>query len=1793
MRPCPTPAHNRRRKQAQKDHRRAVRTGSAQPRRPIPTLQTRPAPVAELPSSTMLLPVDWCADSPLPQHSHATLRVMAWSCRGRLFAYSNIINSGVRQFLHHVATTMIDRRLDVMWLNDARFTAGAFDPYLPVLLAILPNCRVFQFPTHYVDTNSRTLSYNQMGGAVAIVTHTWHGYVTKSIPDPTGSGLINAIDINIGPCAMRLLNTYIMPTTSGGGPATLLTRVQSYLHGSKAPHWAKHLSPVDYQFSYLQKLVGEARLQSRTVFITGDFNRPLARPPTTQKHNIYQWAQTNNLIAPALDTLYSQEEYYTWSNNSSTQNRTTIDHVLHSPLPPTMVQTEVGAVHDSHCNFLSDHLPIWFAVTFTVPLHFPEVHTMRPTPPRADLDMTNEHELYRYNELLTTRLQDSLSHAFLHPPTDGHYHLPVQHSSDGLAILLRQCALTVQRTSGGLGKAKKTRIATRCQAKRGPYKNGFSPQMRQLQVYLYFYQNLLRVAFAPGRRRAVWRADTYLPLLHQWVTQWRTRYKPILETIGTLSPAHLLPTPEHLAHRNFHSITRSHIVECIKQIKDQLHGTNRAEMRNLISPAIRHRQHLHATHQLGRIIQELSCQAPHQLELASLPCPERGQITDPVQIQQHLNSHMRQWYAIPDQLDPAALHLARHPHWWRTLLEPPGDDPSLLHSRSKIPPKFQKGLRCVCAEKVSQEQKEFIHARLSERITYEEFDASLNALVNGSAPGPSEVTSNMIKAWSSSTRHLVYAHMEHIWIERAAPKWFKDKVIKLAPKIPGNTELNNMRPISLYEVLRKAWTTIVAKRIHQIWHDLELLHPSQHGYRLDQGTLMALHSVIDEIEGAQHTRTTKHLTFWDIKRAFDSIPRNLQKIAWIRLGVPDDIATWFVDLDDGGLSFIDSPFYQREKSLRSTDELQEKPGHFSGRTNLAFTAERGIGQGESASSLMWTALYDILLEWIDPVNVELHHHENLHYTRTDAENTSATAYADDLATKAEGPKAEEMHQLVATWLSAFCALTGLAIHPAKVQTTTVGPAPSPEASPTPLIVHDLNWKPIECPIQTDLTTVKYLGVDLDLRGKLQTHERALTKLNTALSHLLVQAGPPSVKIDYVLFKLAPQILPTAMCANWSLQQYRALDKPLSSAYRILLALPKHFPTALLYIPKTQMGIGLKRLSDKAQVMKWEALARSQAVGGDPAYSVNAFFSRLPASASDTVDFVQSLHPPPGHQADTFTWPQRRFLVRSLIEWWHQSGLKLSRRLIDPAITDVNHSDNRSLRTLAQSLRLHPDYALYSEEDNHNLPLIRLTCTDGSFTIKPRGHFDIITAQDILNCIGTGAGGMVFLPPGYHEHIHRPPAVRITSSVPLPGMNAYAWELVTQLIALHFTAYMPSHHVLTSDCESAIARTNESLASLNDRLVNTRCGIFASGAHQFSRPLAPRKFIHTRGHPENNPDRSRNPTMRDKAICIADAVADRSKATLGGRTFPTERHSLDLRDILPELIPAEQWHLRERKSNFPVLGDVLTYQHQHLLASYAKARDLDSHDPTWSTTAYNFANTIHPVPNRSYWAAARRTTIVFDWVGHGRNRAKINRPTPTEPTPVNQCRLCGQLDSQQHCMLACPDARLIKIRSTARDKQNKIYLEVIVPNTPERFRYFAQQLLLGSWTQSPNLSRIWLGMWNLDTLRTMIKPSLTAPLTKSHRRIYLKIARRLTKPLILAYSEMLNVNMRHKAPSVTTSTRGPPVLLNVLENTFPQDATDAPPDNDTPDLNHLYALTHYDSFTLSDAASSYEYAEPPD
>ena len=1811
------------RKKRQQKHRKQVIAGNTQPLRPLPTES------AEVSSPPDFVPQDWVHTYPLPNidtistettNDTALLKIMSMSCRGHLFSNGNYINGGIREFLLHITDLMKANQVDIMWLNDGRFTPGMMDVYLPLLQFAIPHCRVFQFPTKYVHTGSRCQSFNRMGGAIAIVTHQWHGYVSNHIPDPTGSGLINAIDITVGQYSFRSINSYLVPTSSNTshGRATIFSRLTSYIQGHTSPQWAKRLSPLKYQLSYMQHLVNSAEMESRrrrVVLISGDMNRPITHTPGNSYSELNLWRRVNRLAAPMQDTLHHLPHYHTWQSPTERQRNSIIDHAFHTPLSPSTHIHQVGTIHNEITNTLSDHHPIWISLSLTGQLTVPKTWLPQPVLSHPDLSMDNDKEIEAYNTHLHNRLTTSLSQRFRQSPSQRRKPISAHASSSGLAVILSHSVLSVHSRTNGLNKGVKASIGLKCQLPRSSYKNCYSPHQRQLQVYLYFYNNLLRLAFPNGKKRTStpWTSDNYQHHLSTWISQWKHKHNLTINRINEFSPAAQLPSPTHLEQKSFHSISRAYILAQIGRIRLALHGKRREAMRELTNPEISKRDAMRKQKKLGDLIHELSGRSRGQLDLQSLPCAHHGQITDPVRVQDLLNEYFKDWHAIPQDLDPAAEKLARHPRYWEHLLQYKETGRSqLLQKKSNIPRPLQDSLRRACAIKVTPTVQAELQAAIDAPITFEDFDETLQSISNGGAAGPSGVTANMMKAWDKSIRQLVHQHMDNIWRTRATPKWFKDKLIKLAPKVPGNTELKNMRPISLYEVVRKAWTTIIGKRIHLIWHNNDVLHPRQYGYRLDQGTQMALFSVLNELEDAQHTKRTKHATFWDIRRAFDSIPRNLQKLAWVRLGVPKNVAEWFVELDDGGLSFISSPFYHLNKNIHTPEQLHNKNTHFTQSPQLGFTAERGIGQGESASSLMWTALYDILLEFIDPTNRHLHIAEtDLDYTDEDAQLANPSAYADDLATITAGPNAEYMQQVQATWLSAFCAFTGLMIHPAKIKATLLGPIPPKyhklpmigplsHADKTDIIIHDLNWKPISCPIFPSLRTVRYLGVDLELRkmSRSISHELALQEINEHLSHLLIQPGTPGQKIDYIQFKLIPIIMTTATCANWTLAQYRALDVPFSRAYRILLALPARSPDAILYMSKKDMGTGLPRVSDKAQIMKWEALTRCMAIGGAPGQSMDDFINRLPPTTTSTTNLLRTISPPRNKKQEIAWPPGQRYTIRSLVEWLHQSNLSMCCRSEDPTPREEQDRSNKTIADLAEDLRLWPS-SIYSEEDNADLPPIRLVATDGSFRVEPRGIFDLLTSEYDLRQHGTGAAGVVFIPPGYKEGgPNIPSAVQISLARPAPGLNAFVWELAAQTIALHFTKYLnPLHLVLTSDCTSAIARTNHALRTRHNQLINARGGAIVAGAHAFASTTHPQRFIHTRGHPERDKKRRDNPTLRDKAMSMADAVADRTKAKLGEKTFPMHRHELKLDDLFTEIIPANNWHLRTTDLDpFPVLADILPFQLQALHRTYCTKRDKQNPTCRWASTSFAFGHSIHPLKNRSYWTASRRSLVAYDWIGHGRNRAKPKQLSDENRAETAKCYLCGDIDSQNHCMLDCPHPSLTPIREQALREQERIIVLSLQATSSAHRKHFIQQFATASWTKSPNIGRIWLGLWNQDTLQQLILPSTHSPMNNQTRQSYIQLSRKLTAPLLAAYYEIqdllthtthpiyhtnndtyLSANHSNHSPSHTITI--PPLLRDILENTHIQSSSDIAPSL----LNHLDDTTNISSFSLSNAA----------
>ena len=251
----------------------------------------------------------------------------------------------------------------------------------------------------------------------------------------------------------------------------------------------------------------------------------------------------------------------------------------------------------------------------------------------------------------------------------------------------------------------------------------------------------------------------------------------------------------------------------------------------------------------------------------------------------------------------------------------------------------------------------------------------------------------------------------------------------------------------------------------------------------------------------------------------------------------------------------------------------------------------------------------------------------------------------------------------------------------------------------------------------------------------------------------------------------------------------------------------------------------------------------------------------------------------------------------------------------------------------------------------------------------------------------------------------------------------------------------------------------------------------------------------------------------------------------------------------EIIPVNQWHFRIKDAHStPVLNDLMLHQHRATLLKVVTKRDQHNGEQRWASTALSFASTVHPPTDGSFWAAARRALLIFDWLGHGRNRAKTKTPGSAQQLAASLCVHCKQPDSQAHCMLACPMTKLTPLRKSARVQQSKVAAKLLAETDCPNITYFIQMLFHASWIDSPQTSRLWLGTWQLHTLQALLGHAADEKPTAKQRYSYIRIAKLMTEPLITAYNKMININMHTKPTRRDTYQDAMPLYDNIPSNT---------------------------------------------
>ncbi len=162
---------------------------------------------------------------------------------------------------------------------------------------------------------------------------------------------------------------------------------------------------------------------------------------------------------------------------------------------------------------------------------------------------------------------------------------------------------------------------------------------------------------------------------------------------------------------------------------------------------------------------------------------------------------------------------------------------------------------------------------------------------------------------------------------------------------------------------------------------------------------------------------------------------------------------------------------------------------------------------------------------------------------------------------------------------------------------------------TPLLVlRDWYWKPHRVQHYDDGNWVRYLGLFLDRRYCSRHFEAAKTKL-CSMCHLLTRkVVPPAAKRLVYSLCLKSQIRYPAGLAPWTSAQYQELDRIPAELFRNIYGLRRTFPSSLIYAPEAIGGCGESRISDAAQLQKWQYLHSVAHLGRQSADTVSALLN---------------------------------------------------------------------------------------------------------------------------------------------------------------------------------------------------------------------------------------------------------------------------------------------------------------------------------------------------------------------------------------------------------------------------------------------------------------------------------------------------------------------------------------------------------------------------------------------------------
>ena len=321
------------------------------------------------------------------------------------------------------------------------------------------------------------------------------------------------------------------------------------------------------------------------------------------------------------------------------------------------------------------------------------------------------------------------------------------------------------------------------------------------------------------------------------------------------------------------------------------------------------------------------------------------------------------------------------------------------------------------------EQRE-VDESLGQLPSLEDLTMAIRQLANCKAPGSSGIAPELLKAGDTPLLEALLDVIHTAWTNGTVPQDWRDAQLVPIPKKGDLTNCNNWRGIALLDVAGKVCGRLIQDRLQLVAE--QELPESQCGFRPGRGCADAIFSIRQLIEKSYEHRQKLFCVFVDLKKAYDSVPRQALWLALGRLGIPE-----------GLLNLIQSFHESMQAAVRVGASTTEP-----------FAVNNGLRQGCVMAPVLFNLYFGVVLErWAQVMQdsdhppgipIQFSINGNL-FSKPARQSTAAIIndieYADDAVLLAEDrPGAEKCLETFCTVASSF----GLCVNAAKTKFLVAG-----------------------------------------------------------------------------------------------------------------------------------------------------------------------------------------------------------------------------------------------------------------------------------------------------------------------------------------------------------------------------------------------------------------------------------------------------------------------------------------------------------------------------------------------------------------------------------------------------------------------------------------------------------------------------------------------------------------------------------------------------------------------------------